>query len=156
MNKGTDYRKDALGAASPERARLLVIEDNPADVELLRYVLDSAEVQCELTVIHDGGEALAFVQRRGKYSEMPLPHLAIVDLNLPRYDGIEILEAMRDSQVFSGTPVVVMSSSSSPSDRSRIEELRIGRYLTKPPDLDGYMRVGIMVKQMLDGNPDAE
>lgn len=136
--------------------RLLLIEDNPADVELLRYVLDCAEVHCDLTVINDGGEALEFVQRRGKYSNAQAPDLAIVDLNLPMYDGMEILEAMRGSQVFSGVPVVVMSSSSSPSDRARIEGLHAGRYITKPPDLDGYMRVGIMVKQLLDGHPAAK
>ncbi len=133
-----------------ENARLLLIEDNPADVELLRYVLENAEVRCELTVIDDGGEALAFVQQRGKYAGTPLPHLAIVDLNLPRYDGIEILEAMRGNRAFANVPVVVMSSSSSPRDRAKIEDSHIGRYITKPPDLDGYLRVGEMVKQLLD------
>ncbi len=136
----------------PDRsnARLLLVEDNPADVELLRYVLQQAGVQCDLTVVDDGSEALALVQQRGRYLDVPVPSLAIVDLNLPRYDGMEILEAMRANQAFAGVPVVVMSSSSSPRDRARIEGLQIGRYITKPPDLDGYLRVGLIVKRMLE------
>jgi CheY-like chemotaxis protein len=130
--------------------RLLLVEDNPADVELLRYVLEQAGVQCDFTVVDDGGEALALVQQRGRYLDVPLPSLAIVDLNLPRYDGMEILEAMRGNRAFAGVPVLVMSSSSSPRDRARIEGLKVGRYITKPPDLDGYLRVGLIVKQLLE------
>ena len=75
--------------------RVLVVEDNPADVELLRYALDSAGVQCDLTIIDNGGDALALFQQRGPYVDTPVPDLAIVDLNLPRYDGGEILERAR-------------------------------------------------------------
>ncbi len=132
------------------KSSILLIEDNPADVELFRYVLESAAVSCELTVIDDGSDALAFVQQRGKYQHAAPPSLAIVDLNLPRYDGIEILEAMRANPAFADVPVVVMSSSSSPRDRSRIEESGIGLYITKPPDLDGYLRVGLTVRDMLE------
>lgn len=136
---------------SEPESSILLIEDNPADVELFRYVLESAAVQCRLTVIDDGGEALAFVQQRGKYCDVTPPSLAIVDLNLPRYDGMEILEAMRANPAFAGVRVIVMSSSSSPRDKSRIEESGMGRYITKPPDLDGYLQVGLTVKDMLEG-----
>ena len=131
------------------KPQVLVVEDNPADVELLRWALDSAAVDCELTVIDDGGEALAFVQQRGKYFASTVPDLAILDLNLPRYDGVEILEAMRASRVFASVPVAVLSSSSSPRDRARMEAFNIGRYITKPPDLDEYLRIGLIVKELL-------
>src|SRR5215469_1050084 len=125
---------DSNGA--PGKLRVLVIEDNPADVELLRWALEGAQVDCDLTVLEDGGEALAFIQQRGKYAGRTPPDLAILDLNLPKYDGIELLEAMRAVADFDSTPVAVLSSSSSPRDRSRMEAYQIVKYITKPPDLD--------------------
>ena len=132
------------------KVQVLVVEDNPADVELLRWALGNAQVDCDLTVIDDGGEAMAFVQQRGKYLDTRTPDLAILDLNLPKYDGIEILEAMRANQAFAGVPVAVLSSSSSPRDQARMEAFRIDRYITKPPDLDEYMQIGHIVKQLLE------
>jgi CheY-like chemotaxis protein len=131
-------------------ARLLLVEDNPADVELFRYALDCAKVSCDLTVIDNGGEALAFVQQRGRYLNAPAPDLAVLDLNLPRYDGMEILAAMRANRAFAEVSVAVMSSSSRPVDRAKIEAFGIDRYITKPPDLDGYLGIGLIVKQLLD------
>jgi CheY-like chemotaxis protein len=137
------------GKPDDRKSQVLVVEDNPADVELLRWALDSAEVEYDLTVIDDGGEALAFVQQRGKYFASTAPDLAILDLNLPKYDGMEILEAMRASRIFAGVPVAVLSSSSSPRDRAKMEAYNIGRYITKPPDLDEYLRIGLIVKELL-------
>jgi CheY-like chemotaxis protein len=137
------------GKPDDRKCQVLVVEDNPADVELLRWALDSAAVAYDLTVIEDGGEALAFVQQRGKYFASTAPDLAILDLNLPKYDGLEILEAMRASRVFAGVPVAVLSSSSSPRDRAKMEAYNIGRYITKPPDLDEYLRIGLIVKELL-------
>jgi CheY-like chemotaxis protein len=136
-------------AAEATRTQVLVVEDNPADVELLRWALHGADVQCDLTVIDDGGEALAFVQQRGKYLESHRPDLAILDLNLPKYDGLEILEAMRANAAFAGVTVAVLSSSSSPRDRARMEAFNIARYITKPPDLDEYLRIGFILKELL-------
>jgi|ERR1019366_4500017 CheY-like chemotaxis protein len=137
------------GKPDDRKSQVLVVEDNPADVELLRWALDSAAVEYDLTVIDDGGEALAFIQQRGKYFASTAPDLAILDLNLPKYDGMEILEAMRASRVFAGVPVAVLSSSSSPRDRAKMEAYNIGRYITKPPDLDEYLRIGLIVKELL-------
>jgi CheY-like chemotaxis protein len=134
------------------RLHVLVIEDNPADVELLRWALEGADVRCELTVIEDGGEALAFIQQRGKYAGRQAPDLTILDLNLPKYDGIELLEAMRANNAFTSVPVAVLSSSSSPRDRARMEPFNIGRYITKPPDLDEYLQIGFVVKELLREN----
>jgi CheY-like chemotaxis protein len=132
------------------KARVLVVEDNPADVELLRWALDGAGVFCDITVLEDGGEALAFIQQNGKYANRTLPDLAIVDLNLPKYDGLELVSAMRSSPGFSSVPVAVLSSSSSPSDLSRMEEYNVDRYITKPPNLDDYLQIGFVVKELLE------
>ena len=138
------------------RTQVLVVEDNPADVELLRWALDGANVQCDLTVIEDGGEALAFMQQRGKYTGSPRPDLAILDLNLPKYDGLEILEAMRANKAFAGVTVAVLSSSSSPRDRAKMEAFNIGRYITKPPDLDEYLQIGFILKDLLTRRPGSD
>jgi len=135
--------------ADAGNARVLVIEDNPADVELLRWALENAQVECDLVVIEDGGEALAFIQERGKHAGRETPDLTILDLNLPKYDGLELLEAMRSNPTFADVPVAVLSSSSSPRDRAKMEALHIGRYITKPPDLDEYLQIGYVVKQLL-------
>jgi two-component system response regulator len=140
MPVGSDDRK----------INVLVVEDNPADVELLRWALEGAEINCDMTVIEDGGEAMIFIQRTGKYLDCPTPDLAILDLNLPKYDGTEILEAMRANRVFADVPVAVLSSSSSPHDRVKMEAFGIGRFITKPPDLEEYMSIGFIVKQLLE------
>jgi chemotaxis family two-component system response regulator Rcp1 len=137
----------------PERGsrkfHLLVVEDNPGDIALLRLALEDAQLDCELTLIDDGSDALAFIERRGKYADLPAPDLAILDLNVPKCDGLEILEAMRANRAFADVPVAVLSSSSSPRDRAQMEVFRIGRYITKPPDLDEYLKIGQIVKELL-------
>jgi CheY-like chemotaxis protein len=85
-------------------------------VDLLRLALKTAGFDCELTVVGDGGEAMAMIGRRGKYAGLAPPDLAILDFNVPKNDGIEIIASMRASEVFRDTQVVVLSSSSSPRD----------------------------------------
>jgi len=132
------------------KPHLLVIEDNPGDVELLRLALEHAELDCDLKVIDDGGEALAYVQQESE-TDLLAPDLAIVDLNLPKYDGVEILEAMRASAKFLKVPVAVFSSSSLPRERANIEKLNIVHQLRKPSDLEEFMQIGTLVKQLLAG-----
>jgi CheY-like chemotaxis protein len=139
-----------IGERNNRIFQVVVVEDNPADVDLLKYALESAEVDCSLTVFDKGADARAYFQRQEKYGSTLAPDLAILDLNLPQYDGIEILEAMRANPAFAELPVAILSSSSSPRDRARIEAYRVSRYITKPPDLDEYLRIGFTVKQLLD------
>jgi two-component system response regulator len=131
------------------RPRILLVEDNPGDVDLLRLALKAAAFDCDLTVVEDGGEAIALVRRQGKYHDAAAPDLAILDLNVPKNDGIEIIETMRESDVFRDTRVVVLSSSSSPRDHARLEKFRIARYITKPPDLDEFLNIGSQLKQLV-------
>lgn len=134
---------------SDELFRILLVEDNAADAYLFRMALENAKVNFELTVLSDGAEALAFVRREGKYAESPLPDLAVMDLNLPKNDGAEVLEAVRKSTQFSTLPVVITSSSASPREQARVEQLGIARYIRKPPDLEEFLRVGPVLKQIL-------
>lgn len=133
-------------AGTQRQTHLLVIEDSPADVVLLRRALAMAELDCDLTVVDDGAEALALF-RQG--SETRVPDLAIVDLNLPKHSGLEVIAQMRANPAFADVPVVIMSSSSAPRDRSSLEKFRIRRYIVKPADLDEFMRIGWQIRELL-------
>ena len=126
--------------------QILVVEDNPADVELLRRAMCEAELDFELTVVDDGAEALALVRDGTRMARFVL---AILDLNLPKHGGLEVLEAIRSSPFISKLPVIVLSSSSSPRERVRIEQLGTARQIVKPADLDEFMRIGAQVKAVL-------
>jgi chemotaxis family two-component system response regulator Rcp1 len=134
---------------SDELFRILLVEDNDADAYLFRKGLTAAGLNFELIVITDGAEALAFVRREGKHAERPVPDLAVMDLNLPKNDGSEVLEALRQREEWASVPVVITSSSTSPRDRTKVERLGIERYLRKPPDLEEFLQMGEVLKQIL-------
>ncbi len=129
--------------------RILVVEDNAADIYLLRLALAKAGLTVDLTVIEDGAEALVFARRQGKYAATPIPDLAVLDLNLPKLGGSAVLEAMRQNPELSHVPVAIMSSSEGPRDQTKVTELGIRRYITKPPGLEEFMHIGQVLKEML-------
>ena len=133
---------------SAERHRILLVEDNPSDAFLVRKALENAEVNFDLTLIEDGAEAMAFVRREGKYATAPTPDLAVLDLNLPKHDGSEILKEMRQSPL-SNVPVVILTSSPSPSERQKLEAFHIMRYIIKPDNLKEFLQVGKLLRNVL-------
>jgi chemotaxis family two-component system response regulator Rcp1 len=132
--------------------RVLLIEDNGGDIDLLKLALKNAHVECELTVLEDGGEALQLIRRNGKHAARLVPDVVILDLNLPKNDGLEVLAAMRRAPEFAQVPVIVLSSSSSARERAQMEELSVTRHITKPTDLDELLEIGMVVKGLL-GEP---
>jgi len=130
--------------------RIFVVEDNPADVYLLQQALLKAGLNFELTVIDDGAEALQFIQT--KAAQTLKPHLALLDLNLPGHSGIEILAAIRQNEELANIPVAVMTSSDALPDRTGVERLGVDRFITKPPDLAGFLSVGNVLKDVLLGS----
>jgi chemotaxis family two-component system response regulator Rcp1 len=128
---------------------ILVIEDNAADVGLLRLALKETGLAFELTVIEDGAEALAYIRREGKYAGMSRPDLVVLDLNLPKKSGMEVLEAIRQNKEMSNVPVAVVTSSSAPLERAMIEGLRVERFITKPPELEDFLRIGGVLIEVL-------
>jgi chemotaxis family two-component system response regulator Rcp1 len=132
-------------------SRILLVEDNEADVYLFRKALENADLQFELTVMRDGAEALAFVRREGKYSASKVPNLVLLDLNLPKDGGIQVLRAIREREAFSNVPVAIVSSSASPQDRHETDELGVDRYVTKPPNLEEFLKIGQISKELLYG-----
>ncbi len=125
--------------------RILLVEDNAADAYLLRKALTDAAVDFELHVLEDGASAVAHIRE----NSTPLPHLAVLDLNMPGMDGVELLELLRRNERFRDVPVVITTSSAAPSDRIRAEQLRVQRFLTKPLDLDGFLKLGLILKEVL-------
>src|SRR5579864_4857641 len=117
------------GEFPDSKTHILVVEDNPGDVELLRRALQDARVECELTVIDDGAEALALARQSGKYANTAPPDLVIVDWNLPKHGGNEILAALRANPTFAALPVLILSSSSSPRERAQMETFQIGAFV---------------------------
>ena len=132
-----------------EPVRILLVEDNTADVYLFRKALLGVELNFELTVIEDGSTAIAFVRGEGEYAGSPVPDLAVLDLSLPKNDGIQVLEAIRATKRFANVPVVITSSSPSPPARLKDEHLQVVRYVMKPPDLEDFLQIGKALKGIL-------
>jgi len=138
---------------APEMARILLIEDNAADVDLMRYALDKEHFRYELRTLQDGAEALAFIRREGKYAHAAQPGLIVMDLHLPKNDGMEVLKELRGNAEFADLPVAVLSSSVSPEEKSEVAAFKATCYITKPGDLAEFLKVGKRIKQMaLAGN----
>jgi CheY-like chemotaxis protein len=132
------------------KPRLVMIEDNQGDVDLFRWALEEAGVNCELSVIDDGGAALEFVRHESGSTGANTPDLVILDLNLPKASGKEILAAMRGAPAFANVPVVIWTSSNARLDRTQLDALRINRYIVKPPELSGLIKVGISIREVLE------
>jgi len=126
---------------------VLLAEDNPADVYLVREALRENQVDCTVRVASDGKEVLQVLS--GELPGREALNLIILDLNLPRHDGIEILERMRDLGL-SHIPVVVLTSSDSPRDRETAIQLGAVRYLRKPSVLEQFLALGAIFKELLD------
>jgi CheY-like chemotaxis protein len=121
-------------------ARILLVEDNPGDVVLTREALAAAQVPHELHVARDGVEALAFLQHRHPHTGAPRPDLILLDLNLPRVDGWELLGVLKADAALATIPVVVLTSSEMEEDIARGYRLHASSYIVKPINPDDLMR----------------
>jgi CheY-like chemotaxis protein len=128
---------------------VLLADDNPSDVYLIREALREHAVDCTLRVVSDGKEALAIVSGETGAAEPGSLSLIILDLNLPRHDGIEILRKLRETAAFERIPVVVLTSSDSPRDRVLANQLGATRYLHKPSSLEEFLGLGAIFKELL-------
>ena len=120
---------------------VLLVEDSPGDVRLTREAFKDAKVHINLHVASDGAEAMEFLNLEGKYSTMPRPDLILLDLILPKKDGREVLEEIKESPTLKSIPVVILTTSASDADILRSYRLHANCYITKPVDLDGFLEV---------------
>jgi chemotaxis family two-component system response regulator Rcp1 len=130
-----------LNGTDAEQIEVLLVEDSPGDVRLTQEAIKDAEVQVKLHVVGDGAEAMAFLAREGKYANVPRPDLILLDLNLPKKDGREVLEEIKESRTLKSIPVVILTTSSSEADILRSYRLHANCYITKPVGLDGFLAV---------------
>ena len=142
---GVSVKHDTVVCA----ARILVIEDNASDVFLLDRALKKQGLQFELVHLLSGGEALAFIRRQGAYTDATSPNLILVDLNLSKYTGEDILREIRSARHLGGVPVCVWSSSRSRKDEALLKELGVTQFITKPSGLDQFMEIGRTIKDLL-------
>ena len=124
-----------------EPIEVLLVEDNPGDVRLTREALRDGKVHNNLSVAPDGVEALAFLRRQGKYADAPRPDVILLDLNLPKKDGREVLEEIKADPSLARIPVVILTSSEAERDIAQAYALHANCYVTKPVDLDQFITV---------------
>ena len=124
--------------------QILVAEDNSGDVFLIREALSKHNVEHELHVVRDGEEALRFIEGIG--NGQPCPDVFLLDLNLPRVEGDEVLQRFRQHPQCAQTPVIVVTSSDAPKDHERVSRIGITSYFRKPTDLEDFMKLGEVVK----------
>ena len=120
---------------------ILLIEDNPGDARLAKEALREAKVRNNLTWLADGVEALAYLRRQGKFEKAPRPDLVLLDLNLPRKDGREVLSEIKADDKLKRIPVVVLTTSQAEEDILRAYHLNANCYISKPVDLDQFIKV---------------
>lgn len=120
---------------------ILLVEDNPGDVRLTKEALKEAKVGNNLHVAEDGVEAMRFLRRDGEFATAPRPDLILLDLNLPKKDGREVLEEIKADDTLKTIPVVVLTTSHAEEDVVRSYNLHANCYVTKPVDLDQFIRI---------------
>jgi len=124
-----------------EPVEILLAEDNPGDVKLTRKALEQGKIINNLHVVTDGVEAMAYLRQEGEYADRPRPDLVLLDLNMPRKDGREVLQDIKSDDDLRRIPVVVMTSSQAEEDIVQSYDLHANAYVTKPIDFDGFLDV---------------
>lgn len=130
---------DSLHSSKP--VEILIVDDNPGDVRLTREALREIKVSNNLHVATDGAEALAFLNREGQYADAPRPALILLDLNLPKKNGREVLAEVKNHPNLRRIPVVILTTSSEEKDILATYDLHANCYITKPADLDCFIEV---------------
>lgn len=132
----------------------MIVEDNQADVFLIREAIDGAKLDAEIHVVYDGEQATRYCADVAIDDSLPPPALVILDINLPKRQGGEVLEEMRRSPRCKDALVLVVTSSDSDADRAEMARRGANGYFRKPSDFEAYMKLGAIVKEMLENRPD--
>ena len=121
--------------------RVLLVEDNPADADLTRETLEMSKLRLDIDTVEDGAEALSLLSQRAEMSPGALPDLILLDLNLPKVNGREVLAAIRRHEVLRHIPVVVLTSSNAEADIVKSYEIGANCYVTKPVGLEAFREI---------------
>ncbi|NJL43295.1 MAG: response regulator [Pseudanabaena sp. SU_2_4] len=120
---------------------VLLVEDNPGDAQLTKIALEEGKVRIDLNVVEDGVEALLYLRRIGKYATATQPDLILLDLNLPKKDGCEVLTEIKADEALKRIPVVILTTSQSEEDILKIYNLNANCYITKPVDFERFVKI---------------
>jgi len=127
--------------SAPDVFNILLVEDNPGDARLAQEALKEGRMSSRLAVVVDGVEGMSYLRREGEYADAPRPNLVLLDLNLPRKDGRQVLAEMKADPDLRRIPVVVLTTSQAEQDITRCYDLHANCYITKPVDLDRFIAV---------------
>ncbi|MGA2577504.1 MAG: response regulator [Bryobacteraceae bacterium] len=133
-----------------ERLQILLVEDNPADANLVEEALSEARLEYRLSIVRDGMQAIELIDRLDADPAHPRPDIVLLDLNLPKVSGEEVLKRVRRSPWCGAAKVLIVSSSDAPADRERAMTLGATDYFRKPSDLDQFMELGPKIRAMLE------
>lgn len=136
MNGDQDF-----GAGPARLIEILLVEDNPGDIRLTREAFKEGKLQNHLSVVNDGVQALEFVRKQGVYANAPRPDLILLDLNLPRMDGREVLAVLKCDPLLKFIPVVILTTSAAEQDVFASYNLHANCYITKPVDFNQFIQV---------------
>ncbi|BAY96783.1 two-component response regulator [Tolypothrix tenuis PCC 7101] len=128
-----------LSAVMP--IEVLLVEDNPGDALLTRIALEDSKISVNLSVVEDGVEAMAFLRKQDRYAHVPHPDIVLLDLNLPKKDGREVLAEIKGDEHLRRIPVVVLTTSQAEEDIVKAYNLAANCYITKPVDFDQFVRI---------------
>jgi chemotaxis family two-component system response regulator Rcp1 len=126
---------------SKKNIEILLVEDNPGDVRLVREAFSEVAAPYNISVVEDGMEAMGYLNREDQYTEVPRPDLIILDLNLPKKDGREVLREIKSDEVLKRIPVVILSASSEEEDILRSYNLHANCYIAKPVGLEQFIEL---------------
>ena len=126
---------------SRDQADILLVEDNPGDVRLTKEAFEEGQICNDLHVVTDGVAALEFLRQEGEYADAPCPDIVLLDLNLPRKNGDEVLAVIREDPDLESLPVVVLTSSGAQEDVVQSYDLQANAYLTKPVDPSTFVEI---------------
>lgn len=138
---------------------ILLVEDNPGDIRLIQEAFKESGIEGNLRVTRDGEQALAFLRHEGKYQDSPRPDFILLDLNLPRMDGCEVLTEIKQNEDLRRIPVLILSTSTRTEDVLRAYDLHANCYIPKPTDLDKLVDLGQQLRKfwlcvaLLPGHP---
>jgi CheY-like chemotaxis protein len=127
--------------STAKETQILVVDDNDGDVFFIWETLKDSSLRCSLSVATDGVEAMNFLRRRGKFAAAPRPDLVLMDVNMPRMNGFEVLKEMKQDADLRSIPVIILSGSNADEDVRRAYDLHASCYVNKPSDLDGMVAV---------------
>ena len=124
-----------------EPIEILLVEDNPGDIRLTKEAFKDCKIESNLSVVMDGDEAIEYLKREGKYQDSVKPQLVLLDLNLPKINGLEVLKEIKSNVKFKMIPVIILTTSKAEEDIVNAYTANANCYINKPVDLDGFYKI---------------